>query len=463
MKRSALYIRVSTEEQAKHGFSLAEQQHDLEQYARAHHYTVVGVYADEGNTARKALSRRKELQRLLDDVRAGQVDIILLKCLDRWFRNVRDYYKVQDVLDQYGVEWECTQEDYNTTTTNGRLLLNLKLSIAQNESDQTSDRIKYVNEGKHRRKEETTGKHPFGYEIKDKHLVVVEKERPIVEFIFQQILAGYASHPIARKVYEQFGILLDAKRVWRILRNETYKGVRYGIPDYCPAIIQPETFDRVQTILSRNKRAPLTGRVFLFSGKIICPSCGNILLAKRGHRNRADGGFHNPIYMCGNRYHTGIPHVAKKGCQFGGAVSEAVLERFILNHIRPMLEAYEANVRVSQGKIIDYKNKISVINTKLSRLKDLYVDGLLDKDTYKKDYVRLQDELGELARLSMQQPTVPAVMNRILLDVDDFMLTYKILPKIKKRELWQSLIRSIELGERPGRGKPYTDITVKFY
>ncbi|MSV25074.1 recombinase family protein [Selenomonas sp. WCA-380-WT-3B 3/] len=266
-------------------------------------------------------------------VRAGRIDIILLKCLDRWFRNVRDYYKVQDVLDQYGVNWECTQEDYNTTTTNGRLLLNLKLSIAQNESDQTSDRIKYVNEGKHRRKEETTGKHPFGYEIKDKHLVVIEKERHIVEFIFQQILAGYASHPIARKVYEQFGILLDAKRVWRILRNETYKGVRYGIPDYCPAIIQPETFDQVQTILSRNKRAPLTGRVFLFSGKVICPSCGNILLAKRGHRNRADGGFHNPIYMCGNRYHTGVPHVAEKGCQFGGAVSEAVLERYILKSI----------------------------------------------------------------------------------------------------------------------------------
>lgn len=70
MKKAALYIRVSTEEQAKHGFSLSEQQHDLEQYALAHHYTVVGVYADEGNTARKALSRRKELQRLLDDVRA---------------------------------------------------------------------------------------------------------------------------------------------------------------------------------------------------------------------------------------------------------------------------------------------------------------------------------------------------------------------------------------------------------
>ena len=192
MKRAALYIRVSTDEQAKHGFSLAEQKHDLEQYARAHHYNVVNVYADEGSSARKSITRRKGLQRLLDDVRAGQIDIILLQCLDRWFRNVRDFYKVQDVLDQHGVNWECTQEDYNTTTTNGRLMLNLKLSIAQNESDQTSDRIKYVHQGMLRKHEELSGNHPFGYEIKDKHLVIVEKERPVVEFIFQQILSGYS-------------------------------------------------------------------------------------------------------------------------------------------------------------------------------------------------------------------------------------------------------------------------------
>ena len=152
MKKAALYIRVSTDEQAKHGFSLGEQQHDLERYASKHNYAVVDIYADEGNTARKSLGKRKELQRLLDDVRAGHIDIILMKCLDRWFRNIADYYKVQEILDAYGVEWECTQEEYNTTTTNGRLMLNLKLSIAQNESDQTSDRIKYINEGKKRRR-----------------------------------------------------------------------------------------------------------------------------------------------------------------------------------------------------------------------------------------------------------------------------------------------------------------------
>ena len=200
MKKAALYIRVSTEEQARHGYSLAEQRHDLERYAAAHHYAVVGVYADEGNTARKALTRRKELQRLLDDVRAGLIDVILLKCLDRWFRNIADYYKVQEILDAYNVEWECTQEDYNTTTTNGRLMLNLKLSIAQNESDQTSDRIKYVNEGLKRRRLELNGRFPFGYKKENQKLVVDESQRPIIEYIFAQQLAGASTHSIAAGV-----------------------------------------------------------------------------------------------------------------------------------------------------------------------------------------------------------------------------------------------------------------------
>ena len=80
-KRAALYIRVSTEEQAKHGYSLTEQAHDLRQYAEQHGYIIIGIYADEGISARKALSRRKALQRLLDDVRAGVVNIIIFKAL----------------------------------------------------------------------------------------------------------------------------------------------------------------------------------------------------------------------------------------------------------------------------------------------------------------------------------------------------------------------------------------------
>lgn len=188
-KRAALYIRVSSDEQARHGLSLGEQRADLLNYAKEHGYIVMGIYADEGVTARKALSRRKELQRLLSDVEKGLIDIIVIKCLDRWFRNVADFYKVKEKLDAYGVDWECTREQYNTTTPNGILMLNLKLSIAQNESDQTSERIKYIFEGKKARKEVLSGTLPIGFKIENKH-AVPDENAPVVKFIYQYILQG---------------------------------------------------------------------------------------------------------------------------------------------------------------------------------------------------------------------------------------------------------------------------------
>lgn len=460
MKKAALYIRVSTDEQAKHGFSLGEQRHDLEQYAAAHHYAVVDVYADEGNTARKSINKRKELQRLLDDVRAGHIDVILLKCLDRWFRNVRDYYKVQEVLDRYGVQWECTQEDYNTTTTNGRLMLNLKLSIAQNESDQTSDRIKYINEGKYRRKEEVTGKHPFGYMLQNKKLVINEAERPIVEFIFSQYISGYSAYAITQQVYNNFSVSMHSKRIWRILHNETYKGTRYNIPDFCPSIIPAHTFDHVQDIIHFNRRPATVSRTFLFSGKILCPSCGSIMLGKRGKRS-SDGSFNNYIYICNKHYPMAYIGQIERKCTYGGGVAEKVIERYLINNIFALLEEYEAQIKDHRHTTKDFQAKIKTINAKLSRLKDLYVDGLLEKEAYRKDYIKLQSELEDLRKKSTHRPKISTAAKSILSN-DDFISAYDSLSQNDKKALWQSLIKSIELTDKPAKGRPHNAFKVTF-
>jgi len=96
-------------------------------------------------------------------------------------------------------------------------------------------------------------------------------------------------------------------------------------------------------------------------------------------------------------------------------------------------------------------------------LKDLYIDGLIDKDSYKVDYERLQKELSAAAYAAANQKTIPPLVDKIM-DDDDFINTYLILPREQKRELWQSLIQRIELGRRPEeRGKAYKDIRVFFY
>ena len=121
-----------------------------------------------GVTARKKLSKRLAFQRLLSDVRQDKIDLIIFIKLDRWFRNVADYYATMQILESHNVNWECTEEDYDTTTSNGRLHLNIKLSIAQNESDQTSDRIKYVFKNRRDNGMWDTGKVKYGYKIVDR-------------------------------------------------------------------------------------------------------------------------------------------------------------------------------------------------------------------------------------------------------------------------------------------------------
>ena len=116
--RVGLYIRVSTEEQARHGYSIESQKARLTEWSKEHNYNIVDFYIDEGKSARTKLSNRKELLRLLDDVNDEKIDRIVIWRLDRWFRNVADYYRVQDQLEKNNVDWECTDEDYNTTTSN---------------------------------------------------------------------------------------------------------------------------------------------------------------------------------------------------------------------------------------------------------------------------------------------------------------------------------------------------------
>ena len=169
--RAALYMRVSTEEQAIHGLSIEAQREALDAWAGESGVQVAGHYVDAGISARKPASKRPELQRLLGDVRSGKIDLIVFTKLDRWFRNIAEYYKVQEVLEKNHVDWKTIHEDYDTTTASGRLKINIMLSVAQDEADRTSERIKAINEMKRQKREPLTGDCMPGYKIEGKKYV----------------------------------------------------------------------------------------------------------------------------------------------------------------------------------------------------------------------------------------------------------------------------------------------------
>lgn len=130
MIKAALYLRVSSERQSKEGDSIPAQREALRKYAKEREYIIAGEYIDDGVSGTKA--DRDELMRLLEDVKSGKVNLILVTKLDRLYRNIKHYLNMMDVLDKHGVGWTAIQEPiYDTTTPQGRLIVNQMMSIAQ--------------------------------------------------------------------------------------------------------------------------------------------------------------------------------------------------------------------------------------------------------------------------------------------------------------------------------------------
>ena len=447
-KRAALYIRVSSEEQARHGLSLGEQRKNLMNYAQEHGYVVVGVYTDEGVSARKAISRRKELQRMLTDVDEGRIDIIIIKCLDRWFRNVADFYKVKERLDARGVDWVCATEDFNTTTPNGLLMLNLKLSLAQHESDQTGERIKYVFDGKRARKEVISGSLPFGLTVKNKH-AVPDENAPIVQFLFNHIYNGGSIRSSIAAIWLSFGFSLSYQLAQYALRNRSYVGEMYGIPDYLPAIIPHDVFSRVQDILSRNAKPTRSSKIYLFSGLVRCPSCGRLLSANRGSAN-SHGEFRAFQYKC-------MSHVIKNAdrCSFSRSVFEPKLERYLLDNLQRLIREHIVSLEeLCEKQSKDRpEDRLAALTAKQSRLEDIFLDGLMDKEKYAATYKEISREISELSTQIDASSAIPPSL-RAIVDDHDFRATYDALTRENKQRFWKSIISSITFDDTPEtRGK----------
>ena len=180
--RCAIYIRVSTEEQHLNGLSLPAQKKALTEFAEKNNYTIVGCYADEGISARKPMKHRRGLLLLLEDVKRDKIDMILVTKLDRWFRNIKDYNITEEILQTHNCHWKTIYENYDSSTANGQMVINIMLSVNQAECDRTSERIKAVLDYKRSIGEVTSGRCAcYGYRVVNNRLVKDDAVKHIIE------------------------------------------------------------------------------------------------------------------------------------------------------------------------------------------------------------------------------------------------------------------------------------------
>lgn len=442
MKRAALYVRVSTEEQSRHGLSLDEQKTALESFAKSNGYIIAGEYIDAGISARKPYTKRPALIRLLYDCKGGKIDTILFIKLDRWFRNVGGYYAVQEILDKYNVTWKATKEDYETETASGRLKVNIMLSVAQDEADRTSERIKFVFDGKRERREPITGHPPAGYKIVDKKIVKDENTEQMIDSFFQKFLQTGSVGETQKYVYDTFGKIIDYQVASKILRSTAYYGFWHGVDGMCEPYITKEQYDKIQSMRQKVVRKTKENRVYLFSGLIFCGDCGNRMV---GRTNKNSGTVN---YNC-PKYHE------KRGCNNGIFISEKKVEAYIIETMDSKLQEAKYEIEKLNNNVDNstVKNQISTIKRKLSKLKDLYLNDLITLEEYKHDQASMTEEIEKLEK-SIAMPKTDNIKKIESLLEEDWKESYDHLNREEKRNACRILIGKITIN--PDRSISYT-------
>lgn len=306
-----LYIRVSTQEQAKEGYSIPAQKERLMAYCTAQGWTDFKFYIDEGISAKDM--NRPELNRLLNDVKTGKIHMILVYRLDRFTRRVKDLYTMLEELEKYKCAFKSATELYDTSNAMGRMFIGLVALLAQWETENLSERVKMALEEKVAGGERV-GTAPFGFDLNEKEKLVANEKAVIILEMIRLLKAGKSVNAIANYLSE----VNDDKDTWhassvlRILRNPALYGSTKWNEDIYEntheGIVAKGEFLKIQQMLddqSQHRRREVQS-TYLFQGVLSCPKCGNLLSVNRYIRKRKDGSeYQGALYKCQICYRSG--------------------------------------------------------------------------------------------------------------------------------------------------------------
>ena len=382
---AALYIRVSSAEQVK-GYSLEAQENLLRRYATDHNMTVYKLYADEGKSANKALSKRTALLQMVADAEAKRFDTILFKDITRWSRNSYHYWIIQDRLDKCGCSWIAVEQPYlQTKDPTGRFQVSIMLSTAQLESENISQRVRFVKDRMAQNKIPPFGdrKAPLGYRVQKidgfRRLVIDDSKRTMMLDLFDHLLTHRNAAWTRRYILERYGKELSSSYFSHIQKNPIYCGIYKGVRDFCEPYLTEAQHSALCDWSNSFRQAVHTDQ-YIFRRLVRCARCGMLM-----QPTAVDGRVY---YRCSNRY-------TKKKCDIGKTLRQEQIEQFLLESIRPAFNAYKYRVEVDRAET-DNSERIERLRGKLKRLTDLYIDGAISKDEYDRRRVSYNAEIDRL-------------------------------------------------------------------
>lgn len=445
LKRVAVYIRVSTDKQAKKGDSLAEQEDTLKRYVAEHDDMIINsIYIDDGISGQKL--NRNEFERLMDDVVSGNIDLIIFTKLDRWFRSLRHYLNTQATLEKYNVGWlAVSQPFYDTTTAQGRAFVAQSMTFAELEAQTGSERILATFDYKVKIGEVISGNAPLGYDIVDKRLVPNDDANKIVK-IFEFYQKNPNLRALMRYSSDELGIVRGHKQFKLIMQNTKYKGVFRDNLNYCTPLVSEELWEECNELLKRNQRSNKR-HDYVFTGLITCGDCGMKMAActvkhrkhmKQGDTIALDGTdshYRYPAYRCQRRINN---HLCDNKKQF----YEKTLEKKLLPMLKPEIKNFIASYEASIAPAVDTTSKRKTIEQKISKLKELFINDLITLEEFKIDKAKFEAALSQLPDVSYSHKDLSPIKKLLSSDIENL---YYIMNTNEKNQFWRSFLHEIRI------------------
>lgn len=439
--RAALYIRVSTDEQSREGYSIPAQKKALEEYCQKNGISIYKIYIDEGISGTK--ENRPAFQQMLKDATARKFQLILVHKFDRFARKVELSQRVKSQLKKANINVISITEPISDSPVGflqeGIMELFAEYYIKNLSAEVKKGQREKVSQG------QACNMLAYGYKNINGKAVIVPEQAEVVKKIFHMYSEGYGTQQIAEEL-NLMGIPTHKNGKWNtsqinyILKNVTYIGVLKWAGQYhlgiIPPIIDKNLFDIVQTILgSRNpyktKRKVYYDK-FVFLGLLRCGYCGAQMRINKMYSNGGKGKQTYYYYSCSNhRYNS-------KACNFSSMFKYQDVDKNILENIRNILINTNAEINIYNEDAIIY-NRRQQIQNELERAKKAYLAEVFTLEEYSREKTRLENELS---LLEMKNTSSDIVRKKVKNMLDEYKQCKTI--QEKKAKL-QSVIKEIKV------------------
>lgn len=443
--RYVKYARCSSDEQKKNGYTIGDQLALIDGFGADNELVCVGEFIDEGISATLEISKRKDLANLIKFAMSGKTDLVVFKCIDRFFRNTEEYYAAQKQLRAAGVTWLSIEEaDLDPDDPDAAFKINIYLAMSEYEARKTSKRIRFNNKMRIKNKQVIIGAQNFLFpwtvagEKKNRYLI---KDKEYEEMTLD-ILDFYETHQSKSATLGYVNIKYGKKMTVTTLNNFLSDTLLYGeykgVPGYVEPYITKERFDRIQDIMKRNARYSNSPKsVFLFSGLVKCPCCGNNLT---GNYVKNQGKYDVYVYRCNAAR-------MRKICPFTKSVSERKIERQLLDNLEQYITNEVIRVESIEDAQPENKNaaKIEKLKAEMERLNMMFRKGRIEEEEYDTEYFKLEKKLNSIDT-SETPPKRDLDAIKGILDAD-YRGIYEKLTKENKKAFWRSFIKEFAIDE----------------